>query len=409
MLTTPLRNRTYRHLYLAQLVALLGTGLATVALGLLAYGLAGENAGQVLGTALAIKMLAYVLVAPVANALVARLPRRAVLVAADVLRVAVALCLPFVAEVWQIYVLIFVLQTASATFTPTFQSVIPDVLEDEDDYTSALSLSRLAYDLESVLSPALAAALLTLVSSSTLFLGTAFGFAASAVLVVSVTIPRGIFAEADPTPFLVRARRGTALLFSHPSLRPILLLNLAVAAAGAFVIVQTVVIVRSVFDLPEPWVAWALGANGLGSMVAAFLLPRILRRARERTVMLTGATALTCAAGLTPFALSATRMTGLAALLVLWLLIGLGWACVETPVGRIIRRSVDRADLSSAFAAQFSLQHACWLITYPLAGWLGAFSLTGSVVVLTVVAGGAVAGAWLLWPRTSLVPDSVTA
>lgn len=102
-------------------------------------------------------------------------------------------------------------------------------------------------------------------------------------------------------------------------------------------------------------------------------------------------------------------MTGLAALLVLWLLIGLGWACVETSVGRIIRRSVDRSDLSSAFAAQLSLQHACWLTTYPLAGWLGAFRLTGSVVVLTVVAGGAVTGAWLLWPRTSLVPDSVTA
>lgn len=55
-----LGNRTYRHLFLAQVIELVGTGLATVALGLLAYDLAGPDAGAVLGTALAIKMIAYV-------------------------------------------------------------------------------------------------------------------------------------------------------------------------------------------------------------------------------------------------------------------------------------------------------------------------------------------------------------
>jgi hypothetical protein len=58
-----LSNRTYRHLFMAQVIALIGTGLATVALGLLAYDLAGDRAGAVLGTALAIKMSAYILVA----------------------------------------------------------------------------------------------------------------------------------------------------------------------------------------------------------------------------------------------------------------------------------------------------------------------------------------------------------
>jgi hypothetical protein len=49
-----LADRTYRHLFLAQVVALVGTGLATVALGLLAYDLAGKDAAAVLGTAPAI-------------------------------------------------------------------------------------------------------------------------------------------------------------------------------------------------------------------------------------------------------------------------------------------------------------------------------------------------------------------
>jgi MFS family permease len=68
-----LSNRTYRHLFLAQVIALVGTGLLTVALGLLAYNLAGADAGSVLGTALAIKMVAYVLIAPVVGAFANRL------------------------------------------------------------------------------------------------------------------------------------------------------------------------------------------------------------------------------------------------------------------------------------------------------------------------------------------------
>src|SRR3954471_16153003 len=114
-----LANRTYRHLFLAQVIALVGTGLATVALGLLAYDLAGADAGAILGTALAIKMVAYVGVAPVAAAFAERLPRRAMLVSLDVVRAAVAVLLPFVTQIWQVYVLIFVLQSASAGFTPT--------------------------------------------------------------------------------------------------------------------------------------------------------------------------------------------------------------------------------------------------------------------------------------------------
>ena len=78
-----LANRTYRHLFAAQVIALIGTGMLTVALGLLAYRLAGAEAGAVLGTALAIKMVAYVLVAPVANAFPGQLPRRAFLAATD--------------------------------------------------------------------------------------------------------------------------------------------------------------------------------------------------------------------------------------------------------------------------------------------------------------------------------------
>ncbi|TIM15779.1 MAG: MFS transporter, partial [Mesorhizobium sp.] len=262
-----LADRTYRHLFLAQVIALIGTGLATVALGLLAYDLAGANAGAVLGTALAIKMIAYVGVAPVAAAFAERLPRRTMLVSLDLVRAAVAVFLPFVTEVWQVYVLIFILQAASAGFTPTFQASIPDVLPKEKDYTRALSLSRLAYDLESVVSPILAAALLSVISFHSLFAGTVIGFLASAALVVSVVLPspkpsesRGIYE---------RTTRGIRIYLATPRLRGLLALNLAVAAASAMVIVNTVVLVQAKFGLSQSDTAFALAAFGGGSMIAA--------------------------------------------------------------------------------------------------------------------------------------------
>ncbi|MDO8145929.1 MULTISPECIES: MFS transporter [unclassified Isoptericola] len=399
-----LAHPVYRRLFLAQLVALAGTGLATVALGLLAYDLAGAEAGQVLGTALAVKMVAYVFVAPLAAAAVVRLPRRSVMIGSDVVRLLVAVSLPFVGEVWQVYVLVFVLQAASATFTPTFQSVIPDVLDDEEDYTAALSLSRLAYDLEAVLSPVLAAGLLLVVPSSTLFFGTAAGFGASALLVAATVLPRrGADAGGDgpQMPFGERARHGIRLFVRTPALRPVLALNMAVAAAGAFVIVQTVVIARSAFGQGEDVVALLLAANGAGSMTAAFALPRLLRRRPERLVMLTGAVALTVATAVVPLALAApSPVAGLTAVAALWVLVGLGWASVETPVGRIVRRTVAPGDRPAAFAAHFALLHACWLLTYPLAGLLGVgLGLSSTALVLAALAAAATTTAALLWPR----------
>ena len=385
-----LANRTYRHLFLAQVIALVGTGLATVALGLLAFDLAGAQAGAVLGTALAIKMTAYIGVAPIAAAFAERLPRRAMLVSLDLVRAVVALALPFVTEVWQIYVLIFVLQSASAAFTPTFQATIPDILPDEDDYTRALSLSRLAYDLESVASPMLAAALLTVISFHNLFAGTVIGFLASAALVATVLLPKA--KQVPRRSIYERTTRGMRIFLATPRLRGLLALNLTVAAASAMVIVNTVVLVQSRFALPQSSTALALAAFGGGSMISALVLPRLLKNIKDRTAMLFGGGILVAglAVGIT--------LTTYNFLLPLWMVLGVGYSLAQTPSGRLLRRSAHAEDRPALFAAQFALSHACWLITYPLAGWLGAnISLTASFVGLAVVAGSALLVSIVIW------------
>lgn len=395
----PLKHRTFRMLFSAQVIALLGTGLLTVALGLLAWELAGADAGAVLGTALAIKMIAYVGVAPVAGAIAERAPRKTLLILLDLVRASVAIALPFVDQVWQIYVLIFLLQSASAAFTPTFQATIPDILEDEDEYTQALSLSRLAYDLEGLVSPALAAALLSVISFHWLFAGTVLGFVVSAVFVTGVLLPSNTEPR-ETQPFLERTTRGIRFYMATPRLRGLLGLNLAAAAAGAMVIVNTVVLVRSSFGGSDSNVAVALAAFGAGSMFAALLLPRMLGIVPDRTVMLVGAAGLVAGLILTGTLLRLPDEPW-GGILTMWIFLGICYSVVLTPSGRLLRRSCHAPDRPALFAAQFGLSHACWLITYPLAGWLGAEAgLWPTSFALAALAGVGAVTAMITWPAT---------
>ena len=136
-------------------------------------------------------------------------------------------------------------------------------------------------------------------------------------------------------------------------------------------------------------------------MASAFLLPRILKQHSDRTVMLAASTllcGLLAALGIAWPLLVPTLHWPL--LLVGWLLLGASYAAVVTPGGRLLRRSSKEADRPALFAAQFSLSHACWLIAYPVVGWLGA--KVGITAAIWAMAALAVLGLLLargLWPR----------
>lgn len=399
--------RDYRHLFSAQLIALFGTGLATVALGLLAYDLAGPDAGAVLATALTIKMVLYVVVAPLVAAYADRLPRRLFLTLLDVVRAGVALALPFVTEIWHIYVLIGLLQAASAAFTPTFQAVIPDIVTEESDYTRALAASQVAYTMESLLSPVLAAIALTFMAVDWLFVGTSVGFLLSAVLALTARVP-----DARPsghTRIWTRVTSGIATFVAIPRLRGVMALNLVVAAAGSIVIVSTVNYVRDQLGGARADVAWMLAASGAGTLLVALALPRVLDRVAERTVMLTGAAVL-MAGVLAAIGMAAGGIAASALTASIWFVIGAGMALVITPTGRVIRASATPSALPAAFAAQFSLSHLAWLVTYPIAGWVGASSgFATAWSILGALAAVGAATALVVWPRAAKARREVSA
>ncbi|MBT5811167.1 MAG: MFS transporter [Rhodospirillaceae bacterium] len=175
-------------------------------------------------------------------------------------------------------------------------------------------------------------------------------------------------------------------------------------------IVNTVVFTRASLGGDDGDVAIVLGAFGAGSMIVAFVLPRLLEVFPERLVMAAGA--WLTAVLFTVLGVILSNMAVLegpaswALLLVGWFLAGIGFSAVLTPVGRLLRKSVGAPDLPAIFAAQFALTHVCWLVTYPMAGYLGGLlGLPATMLVMGGVAWCGVGLGYWCWPRN--LPGSV--
>lgn len=142
-------------------------------------------------------------------------------------------------------------------------------------------------------------------------------------------------------------------------------------------------------------------------MAAALALPYLLDRVADRRVMGVASGLL---AGLT---LAHGAWMGLfgpvawGGFLGLWALTGLFYSAVLTPAGRLLRRSSHVADRTAVFTAQFALSHACWLITYPLAGYVATWgAMWASLTLMGAVAALATGLALLFWRSDAAVKHS---
>ena len=225
-----------------------------------------------------------------------------------------------------------------------------------------------------------------------LFGRTVLGFVGSALLVSTVALPA--CAPAPPDQFWASTTKGIHLYLATPRLPGLMVMELAVSAACATVYVNTVVLVQARFGLGDSQMALTFAAFGAGSMLAAFLLPHVLNRMDDRPVMLAGAAGMIAAVALTPL------MPGLVSLMILWALIGFGFAFSQNPNGRILNRSAHAVDRPAVFAARLALSHAAWLVTYPLTGWIGK-TCGLPQAALGLVALGAVAMTEVRQPRAT--------
>lgn len=138
-------------------------------------------------------------------------------------------------------------------------------------------------------------------------------------------------------------------------------------------------------------------------MLTALTLPRLLDRTPDRVVMLTSAALMIASlCALAAFIPSVGLSWPL--LLGAWVTVGIGYSGILTPSGRLLRRSSHPEDRPALFAAQFALSHACWLVTYPLSGWLmTAYGALAALAGLSALAFFGAVLALLLWPSSDPV------
>lgn len=381
--------RDYNLLFTAFALALLGTGIAVVGIVLLAFDLASDDAGAVLGTALAIKTGTHVVVAPIAAVLSGTVPKRPLMLILVLVGASTILLLPLITSVWQLYALIFVFAAGSAVFNPTYQALVPYFLPEPRAYYRALTKARVANELESAASPLAAAVLLLVLDHGGLFVAAMAIFLLAAAILSKVEIPTvDTVKKAKP---LKEVGRGLRLFRDTPELRFLVPLNTAMALIFAMVMTNTVVLVQGLFDLGERATAIGMAAFGVGVLIGAILMVPLLLRLKAQPIMLVSA-AFT--AGLL---LVGTQIASFQGLLVLWSLLGIGYGLAITPASAVVRSYGRAEDRGLLYATYFSLANFALFLAYPLVGWLSAVLDTEiEFALLAAIVGAAVLAAFRL-------------
>ena len=365
-----LSEKSFRNLFFAQNFSLLGSGLATIAISLLAFDLTGQNAALILSGLFTIKMLVYVIFSPFAGAIADKFDTKKYLIIQDVIRAIAAFGLIFVSEIWHLYIIIVLIYLSTAAFTPIYQSAIPKIFKDETDYTKALSLFRIAQDMENILSYALATLLLLFLNYNLLFVGTFIGYFVSALLISGIIFPFLSKTSGEKeNNFSINLTLGIKRYLSISELRGLMFLNLAVSAGGSMILVNTIILVRLSLELSEIAFSITMLLFGAGCIFAAIIIPYLSKEMTASRIMLAGSNLLSIIFVALAFWLILFDFIWFV-LLLAWFISGFGYTLLLTPMGQVIRKVSSVDEFSQVYSAQFSLSHLCWLFMYPLSGYL---------------------------------------
>jgi predicted MFS family arabinose efflux permease len=175
-------NRNFRRLWSAQVVSEIGDWFYTIAIYNLLLQLTGR-AGSV-ALALVLQVLPQTFIGPTAGVLNDRLRRKHVMIAADIGRVLIVLCMLLVRSkemVWFVYPLLVAETLLAAFFEPARSSVIPNIVARED-VVLANTLSSATWSVNLMLGATAGGVVAALLGRDAVFVLNALSFLASAAL-----------------------------------------------------------------------------------------------------------------------------------------------------------------------------------------------------------------------------------
>jgi len=293
------------------------------------------------------------------------------------------LAIPLVSELWQLYLLVFLLNALTAFFTPTNQATVP-LVTGRDEAGPAFALSSATTELVGIAGPALAGTLALFFGGRSLFFIDAATFALSGLLIA--TLPGRLRAEGGETGESTWSgiRDGTARLWRDPPVRLAVLMELVAAVAGALVLVATVSRVKGGLGLGDAHFGLVMAAYGAGATAASLLVGAAGKRLPRTHFIVAGAL-------LTSLAVLPADLVGFGALLPLWLLAGAGQNWVNLPTETLLAERTPEEAQGRVYGAHFAWSHLWWAFAYPLVGWLGGTFpdrtfLIGGVIALVLLA-----------------------
>jgi MFS family permease len=271
MFRAALSGAPARRFFAAHAQSCLGTGLAYVALPLLAYDRFGS--AWAIAAVLLPDLLPAILFGPVLGALVDRIGWRVCAVIADVLR-----CIAFVVIMTADSLPVMIAGAGlaglgTALFHPAALAGLPRLMGERDGARAAgLGLFGAIDDLGLTAGPALAAAALAVISPTALMGLNAVTFAVSAALIASVASRGGSVAPdaaARERSLFADARAGVRALASRPEIRVLLGSSTGIVLCVGITNIGEVVLAREVLGVGNTGLAVMVTAGGLGTVLGS--------------------------------------------------------------------------------------------------------------------------------------------
>jgi NRE family putative nickel resistance protein-like MFS transporter len=383
-----LRNGVFARLYFAQSISLLGDAFTWIGLALISYQFGKAQSAVILSTALTLRVVAFIVFSPFAGVLSDRVDRKKILYITHFVRMIIVVCMVFIAQIWQIYALVFLLNVFNAFFTPTYKSIIPHIV-DRPEYRQAIGLSTATFQLLGVLGPGLAGIMAIWFGARNIFLIDAASFILAGLLIL--TLPADKLRKADntdagqkPLSTWEDVVSGARLLFSNPLIRFALMIEFISAVAGAEILVNTIGHIKQGLNLTDRYYGWVMAAFGVGASVAAFFSGSLDKSKSRRTSLIAGTLVL----GL---AIVTANYVGFSVLMVLWLLAGLGQSLAEIPSEALIGENIQESQQGKVYGSHFAFSHLWWAVAYPIAGFTGSrfpgqdFLLGGGLTIVLLL------------------------
>jgi MFS family permease len=280
-----LRERNYRRLFLGRTVSLVGDGIAPVAIAFAVLDLTGSATD--LGLVLAAHGVLITALVLFGGVVADRFSPRRAMLGADVTRavstgILAALLLTGIAQIWQLALLYAVDGAATAFFYPASDALAPQIVPRER-LQQANALLNLSRSLGKVLGPALAGVLLALGSPGAALAVDAATFAASAVFLFGIRVPKLRRAD-EGDRFLVQMRQGWREFSARTWLWTVVL-GAAITNAIYFPVIQVLgpTVAKASLGGSSAW-ALIMTAMGIGAMAGGALALAI----RPRRPLLAG-------------------------------------------------------------------------------------------------------------------------